>query len=60
MGGGGRKRSREGSVSQEKGEWMRGGSVGKGSGGEMHKSNKQGTGFMSAFLLTFIFRSVWT
>lgn len=32
VGEGGRKRSIEGSVSKEKGEWMRSGSVGKGSG----------------------------
>lgn len=47
MGGGGRKRSREGCASQDKGEWMRSGSVGKGSGGDMDKSNQQGTGFIS-------------
>lgn len=35
VGGGGRKRRRkEGCVGQEKGEWRRSGSVGKGSGGK--------------------------
>ena len=47
VGGGGRKRRIEGRVSEEKGEWMRSGSVAKGSGAEMDEGNKHGRGFIS-------------